>query len=96
MGDLTDLRGEPQPTPWWPQGLQNWNMDGFILPSTVKPQPTLKNPGLYWIQDEENQWHIVDPRNYQPAPQQVPQEQMQDSKADALQQLAQLMTQQRG
>lgn len=56
------------PTPWWPNGLQNWNMDGYILPSTVKPQPTLQNPGLYWIQDEENQWHVVDPRNYPPAP----------------------------
>lgn len=49
-------------------GLNSWNIEGYLLPSTTEPLPTLKHPGMYWIQDEENQWHVVDPRDYEPAP----------------------------
>lgn len=46
------------------QGLQRWNVEGRMLDSTVEPQPTLKNPGRYWTQDEENVWREVDPRDF--------------------------------
>jgi hypothetical protein len=41
-----------------------WNIGGKMLPSITEPQPTLKNPGRYWIQDEGRNWHEVDTADY--------------------------------
>ena len=44
--------------------MDSWNIEGRQLPSTVEPLPHLKNPGRYWIQNEQNEWSVVDPRDY--------------------------------